>query len=241
MQLVKVPAGSAAAKAGLLDNDLIQGVNGQKVSNTSQLFAALNTAGSAPLKLRVIRNQKPVDLTLPATHFIGTETANDAKGFTKLIPAAMKDATVTASQKVDNDPLGVLTDGALNAGYGPVFANGIQLGIYKMDLGATKPVSAISSWSFNQNDNRGRQLVTIYGSNAESRSRLERQGREEVHPAWQHRYRLAARRPIHRRLAARAVRFHRSALSAGSPGKPHPANSTAENTAWQEFHVETAR
>ena len=84
------------------------------------LFAVLNTAGSVPLKLRVIRNQKPVDLALPATHFIGTETANDAKGFAKLIPAAMKDTPVTASQKVDNDPLGVLTDGVLNAGGGPL-------------------------------------------------------------------------------------------------------------------------
>lgn len=50
---------------------------------------------------------------------------------------------------------------ALAEGYGPVFANGIQLGIYKMDLGSAKPVSTISSWSFNPNNNRDRQLATI--------------------------------------------------------------------------------
>jgi membrane-associated protease RseP (regulator of RpoE activity) len=168
VQLVKVPADSAAAKAGLREDDLIQGVNGRKVSNTDQLFAVLNTAGSTPLKLRLIRNQKPEEINLPATPFIGTETANDANGFTKLILSPSKDSIVTASEKVNNDPLDILTDGVLNAGYGPVFTNGIHLGIYKMDLGTAKSVSAISSWSFNQNENRGRQLVTIYGSNSPS-------------------------------------------------------------------------
>ena len=168
VQLVKVPADSAAARAGLRANDLIQGVNGPKVSNTNHLFAVLNTADGAPLKLRLIRNQKPVELALPATPFISTETADDAKGFTKLIPSPSKNITITASQQVDNDPLNILTDGILAAGYGPVFTNGIQLGIYKMNLGSAQPVSSISSWSFNQNGNRGRQFVTIYGSNFET-------------------------------------------------------------------------
>jgi hypothetical protein len=35
-----------------------------------------------------------------------------------------------------------------------------------MDLGASKPVAAVTVWSFNQEGRRGRQIVTIYGSNA---------------------------------------------------------------------------
>ncbi len=236
VQLVKVPASSAAAQAGLLDNDLIQGVNGHKVSNTNHLFAALNTAGSAPLKLRVIRNQKPVDLTLPATHFIGTETANDAKSFTKLIPAAMKDVTVTASQKVDNDPLGVLTDGILNAGYGPVFGNGIHLGIYKMDLGTAKPVSSISSWSFNQNDNRGRQFVTLYGSNAETDPGWNVKDAKKFTPLGSI---DTASLPAAKFTAASLRAPSGSALGTYRwiAWETAPASAAAENTAWQEFSV----
>ena len=64
VQLVKVPAGSDAARAGLRDNDLVQQLNGMKVSNTDQLFDALKKAGETPIKLRVIRNQQAVELTL---------------------------------------------------------------------------------------------------------------------------------------------------------------------------------
>ena len=45
-----------------------------------------------------------------------------------------------------------------------MFANGIKNGAYRMDLGKTQPVSAVTSWSFKQSVSRGSQLVTIYGS-----------------------------------------------------------------------------
>ncbi len=64
VQLVKVPANSDAARAGLQDNDLVQQVNTMKVSNTDQLFAALKKAGEAPVKLRIIRNQQAMEITL---------------------------------------------------------------------------------------------------------------------------------------------------------------------------------
>jgi hypothetical protein len=64
VQLVKVPAGSAAALAGLQDNDLIQQVNGTKISNIVQLFAALPKAGDTPIRVRIIRNQQAVETTL---------------------------------------------------------------------------------------------------------------------------------------------------------------------------------
>jgi hypothetical protein len=240
VQLVKVPAGSAAARAGLRENDLIQGVNGQKVSHTDHLFAALNRAGDTPLKLSVIRNQQPVELALPATPFIATETAQDAAGFTKLVPSPSKNTIITASHQIDNDPPGILTDGVLKAGYGPVFANGIHLGIYKLDLGAAMPVSAISSWSFNQNGNRGRQLVTIYGSNA------------ATDPGWRVNdpAKFTALGSIDT-VSLPAAPFTAASLCA-PPGKSlgtfrwivwetSPVTSALENTAWQEFSVKAAR
>ena len=66
VQLVKVPKGSQAARAGLRENDLVQQVNGEKVSDTKQMFSALKKAGNVPIILRVIRNQQPVEISLPA-------------------------------------------------------------------------------------------------------------------------------------------------------------------------------
>jgi hypothetical protein len=66
IQLVKVPAGSAAAHAGLRENDLVQQVNQTKVSNIDQFFAAMKQTDKVPLVLRIIRNQQPVEITLPS-------------------------------------------------------------------------------------------------------------------------------------------------------------------------------
>jgi len=71
---------------------------------------------------------------------------------------------VTARYETHNDPLSSLTDGKLSKSYGPVFGNGTRDGAYKADLGGARSVAAISSWAYNQNDNRGRQIVTIFGS-----------------------------------------------------------------------------
>ena len=168
VQLVKVPAGSPAAKAGLQDNDLVQGVNGHKVSNTDHLFAALLKAGSAPLELRIIRNQQPKELTVQSVPYLLAETAPKPDAFHKLSPKSGQTGVVTSNHKVTNDPLPVLTDGALVRNYGAVFGNGTQDGCFKIDLGAVKNVQAITSWSFNQNGNRGRQIVTLYGSKSDS-------------------------------------------------------------------------
>jgi len=64
VQLVRVPEASDAFRAGLQDNDLLQQVNDMKVSNTEQFFAALKKAGEAPVNLRMIRNQQPLEIKL---------------------------------------------------------------------------------------------------------------------------------------------------------------------------------
>ena len=166
VHLIDVPAGSAAAKAGLLAGDLVQGINDRKIFNTAQLFDALIAAGEAALKLRLVRHQQASEIVLEASHFITAETAADADGFSRLVAPKTPSGTLTANPGTNDAAVSTLTDGALVRKYGPIFGNGVRNGAYKLDLGSAKKVAAATAWSFNMNGNRGRQIVTIYGSNA---------------------------------------------------------------------------
>jgi hypothetical protein len=166
VHLPNVPAASAAAKAGLKSGDLIQGLNSAGISNTAQLLAALNAAGETPLRLRLIRNQQRTEVTLAPAWFIATETASDASGFAKLAPPKAPAGAVTVNREPNNAPVATLCDGSLTRDYGPIFGNGVRNGAYKIDLGSPKQVTAATAWSFNMNGKRGRQIVTIHGSNA---------------------------------------------------------------------------
>ena len=92
------------------------------------------------------------------------ETTSSPNGFKTLKLLAKPAGKIVANRNTNNDPITILTDGKLSQGFGPVFANGIKNGAYRMDLGKTQPVSAVTSWSFKQSASRGSQLVTIYGS-----------------------------------------------------------------------------
>ena len=87
-------------------------------------------------------------------------------GFKKLPVRTASDATVTANLKTNNEPLTSLTDGEVAAKVGPVFKNGIHNGAYKLDLAAAKPVTAITTWSYNRAGVRGAQKLTLYGSDS---------------------------------------------------------------------------
>jgi hypothetical protein len=160
VQLTEVPATSAAAAAGLQKDDLVQAVNGRGVKDAGALIAAVSAAGAESLQLRVVRGQKAQTLAVAPSHYVQVESA------ATLVPPPASTARATANRSTANDPLAVLTDGQLARGYGPVFPNGVTDGAYKLDLGAAQAVTAVRSWSFDQNGNRGRQLVTVYGSAA---------------------------------------------------------------------------
>ena len=161
-------------------------------------------------------------------------------GFNQLVPRAGDSVVVTANQGVNNDPLVMLTDGALAQGYGPVFGNGVRSGAYKMDLGSAKAISAITSWSFNQNGNRGRQRVTLYGSSAAS------------DPGWDT-FDATKFTPLGSIDTASTPRDNFTATSLRAPvdqslgsfrwivWETAPVTDLPENTAWQEFSVELAR
>ena len=123
-------------------------------------------AGPDALKIGLVRNQQATEVTLANVPFVLTEAAHTADAFKRLILPPAVPSVITASPAPSNNPLTVLTDGTLAADYGPVFANGVRNGIYKLDLGSDKLISSITSWSHNQNGNRVRQRFTLYGSSA---------------------------------------------------------------------------
>lgn len=236
VQLAKVPASSAAAKAGLQENDLVQGINGKKISGIQDLFAALNAAGDAALKLAIIRNQKPLALAVRGTPYLQFEAAERPDAFQKLRPAASPNVKILTRPATANDPVATLSDGKLAEGYGPVFSNGVT-GFYQLDLGAVQELTAIRTWSFNQGGKRVAQSFTLYGSAA------------GTNPGWK----LEDYTPLGsvetRGMAS--PRFLATALSAPAGGTlgryrwilwaPSPLNPIGENTAFQEFSVDTKR
>ena len=66
MILLEVPAGSAAAKAGLKQVEVIVGCNGVPVKNFGDLRRLAAAGRSKPLKLEIYRGQKPPIVEIPA-------------------------------------------------------------------------------------------------------------------------------------------------------------------------------
>jgi len=164
--LMEVSDKSVAARAGFKVNDLIQAVNENRVSNIESFFKVLFQTGAAPKKIKVVRHQQILELSIDAHPYLQIETAVTQNGFRRLPLPTSPAGIVSANQRTRNDPLESLVDGQLGQSYGPVFGNGVHNGIYKMDLGRVQPVTAITSWSYSQNK-RGTQIVTLYGSHAE--------------------------------------------------------------------------
>ncbi len=163
--LNEVPAQSAAAQAGLRSGDLIQAVNGRRVTNIAEFYRVLAVDASEQLQLKVVRDQNAMELQVMRKVIVEIESVSSPNAFQKIrMPEATR-YTITAKPQTNNQPLSVLTDGQLTDNFGPVFANSIQHGIYKMDLGAVKPVTAVQTWSY-KHGARGAQKFTVYGSDS---------------------------------------------------------------------------
>ena len=169
--LLDVPQGSPAALAGLQQNDLLQSLNGEKISGLEGLFSLLCTLGDCPMKAGIIRNQRFQQIDLGSVPFLAVETADAPNEFSGAAPVpnsqASRGAKVDARPSTSNDPLSALTDGQLAASYGPVFPNGVANGIYKLDLGSVQKILALNTWSYAQGS-RDHQCFTIYGSASET-------------------------------------------------------------------------
>jgi membrane-associated protease RseP (regulator of RpoE activity) len=169
--LLNVPAKSPAAKAGLQKDDVILACNGQPVRTVKDLLELRDRAAGKQLSVSVNRKQKQVTVEVTDYVYIVAEyqPTPDFK-FIPLMPSAgVLPAKLAAGEPgTSNEPIDILTDGKLAKNYGPVFPNGVTDGMYKLDLGAVKSIAQVDTFSYNQNNNRGRQCFALYGSSAAS-------------------------------------------------------------------------
>ncbi|MGJ8653793.1 MAG: right-handed parallel beta-helix repeat-containing protein [Opitutaceae bacterium] len=238
LALSNLQSDSAMAAAGLADCDLIQGINGQQVRNADDLFQYLASNVEASYTLIVVRNQQKVDVRITPDRDVIAETTHGAREFEDLPLPAKAPGTLTANLKTSNDPLTTLTDGRVAKSFGAIFGNTIYNGMYKMDLGAVKPVQAVTSWAHNMTGTRGKQKLTIYGSDASN------------DPGW-NLEKYTALGSID--TTAHSMKDYSAASLRARSGKslgdfrwivwavsPVSAAGGGENTAMQELHVEVA-
>jgi len=167
--VLEVPAASPAAKAGLLKGDVIVGANGKPVRTVAALHQLRDSAAGKALTLSLSRKQGPLTIEVPADAYVVTEAVAtpDFKTIPLLPAAAVVPAVVTAGgAPTNNDPLANLTDGKVADGFGPIFANGIESGMYKFDLTKITTIAQVNT--FSSGTARARQNFVLYGSAAAS-------------------------------------------------------------------------
>ncbi len=163
--LVDVPVESVAAKAGLQKDDVILACREKPVRTVLDLHQLWDQAAGRSLVLRILRQQKPVNVELKDYAYVVSERL-DNTAF-KTIPLAS--AADAASVKVtaggaptNNDAIESLVDGKVANSYGPIFANGVVGGMYKLDLGAVTTIAQVNT--FTALGSRSRQNFLLYGS-----------------------------------------------------------------------------
>lgn len=138
MHLKSVPSNSEAAADGFKSNDLIQSLNDQPLKTVADLLRLQNAAAGKRLDIRLVRAQTPNLIAVDHYLFATTESA-DADGFKTIPLAATKDVlpitALTTQPATNNEPPQTLFDGKLARNYGPVFGNGVEGGLSKVDLG----------------------------------------------------------------------------------------------------------
>ncbi len=238
LQLLAIPAGSAAARAGLQKDDLLMTVNGRALKQLGDLAQAMNDADGNPLEVEFVRNQKRQKVQIAAYPVVAGEDSDN--GTFKLI--ALADAAgclpiqaITSMPGTNNEPLATLRDGKPAANYGPVFSNNTAVGLYKIDLGMAQELLEINTWSYSEGA-RGPQNFVIYGSatdidpgwsidDAESFTPIAEVNTKGLHNA---------------RFNATSVR-HSEGTSLGAfrwlIWASYPLNATGEHTAFQELQI----
>lgn len=163
--LLKVPASSPEAKAGLAMDDVIVACDGEPVRTVKDLIRYRNKSAGKPLSLTIIRKQTRLTLTVSDPVQVLIEDVGTAEfNSIPLLPARSLLAAklLSGGAPTNNDPLECLMDGKVTNGYGPVFANGVENGLYKLDLGRVQRIAQVQSFSSGQT--RSRQNFVLYGS-----------------------------------------------------------------------------
>ncbi|MGA2501470.1 MAG: PDZ domain-containing protein, partial [Tepidisphaeraceae bacterium] len=238
--LLNVPAGSPAARAGLQKDDVILACDGKETKTIKDVQQMQNSAAGKKLALSVSRKQGP--LTIEVSDYAYDVTEYQPTPEFKVVPlaaaSAVLPAKITAGSQTMNEPLAALVDGKLAKNYGPIYGNGVQNGLYKLDLGASKAIAQINTFSFNQGGNRGRQRFVLYASNADTDPGWKIEDTRFFTPLID----VDTGKPAEADFVATSIR-----QSDGKPlGSyrwlvwaiaPVTTNSGGENTAFQEFQV----
>ena len=239
VHLKTVPSASEAANHGFKSNDLIQSLNDQPVKTVADLLRLQNAAAGERLEIRFMRAQAPNRVSVDHYLYAITESA-EANGFQKIplkgAKAALPIIELTTEPATNNEPPRTLFDGELSRNYGPVFGNGVEGGLYKVDLGHRLDINSVNTWSFQQNGIRGPQHFTLYGST------------NETDPGWNVRDRKLFTPIVEvdsTRLAAAPFQATSIRSSTNRPLGPfrwlvwqvHSITPIGENTSYQEVQV----
>jgi hypothetical protein len=158
-----------AAKTALRKDDVIRGCNGQAVRTTRDLQNLRDKAAGKRLSLSILRKQNQATVEVDDYFYVIAECSG-TPGFKKIplvpVSAVLPARVVAGGAPTNNDPIESLIDGRIEHGYGPVFANGVEGGMYRLDLGMTRNIAQINT--FSSLERRARQNFVIYGSNAAS-------------------------------------------------------------------------
>ena len=198
VKVSRVSAGSDAARLGLRSGDLVQKLNGQQVKTVTDLLRIYTRGGNLPLEATVIRNQEPLTLRSDELAYVTLETTDDPTEFVDHVLPSQRPTNIATKPPTKNEPVSILSDGQVGDGYGPIFSNGTPAGVYRVDLGRSKPVSIIASWSTDFSGRRGPQKLTLYASDSNQRSRLAWRQEIQTEAPHQHRHDIDAFQTLHR-------------------------------------------
>ena len=165
--LLDVPPGSDAAMAGLMKDDVIVSCNGKEARTIEELVAIQDQAAGTKLALTMIRQQKPLTLNLSDYVYVLRENLWTTEF--KMIPVVAVSDVVTAKvsfagAELSKGAADLLIDGKIALNRGPTFANGVDTGKYRFDLGEVKSIARVNTYA--SGNTHARQSFTLYGSRA---------------------------------------------------------------------------
>ncbi len=167
--VLNVPDTSPAAKADLRKDDVIVRCNEQPVRTVTDLHKLRDLAAGKKLTLTITRRQKQMKVIVGDDLYVVTESAETADFKTVAVLPASFVLPVRVSAggaSTNNDPIESLTDTKVANSYGPVFANGVEAGMYKLDLASITNIAQINT--FSALETRARQNFVLYGSKADA-------------------------------------------------------------------------
>jgi len=146
-------------------DDVIQIVNRKGIRDVATFLEQVETLDGNAAHVTFVRDQRAQTEVVADYPTLIVDTANTAARLKRLPVPNHQHPVTLANPSTNNEPLAVLSDKQLAPNYGPVFANGVQHGCYKTDLGSLTPIAQLTSWSYGMNA-RGTQSLMLYGSAA---------------------------------------------------------------------------